>query len=177
VRNYLSELRLYVCNHLVAALPSHFIRLLFYRHVARFEIGAGAAIHLGAWFEAIDGLTVGSNSVINDNCRLDTRGRITIGRNVSISPEVIILTADHDLESPNFAGRHREVTVGDYAWIGTRAMVLPGVQIGEGAVVGAGAIVTGNVAPYTVVVGAPAHPIRERPRNLAYQLNYRRLFR
>jgi maltose O-acetyltransferase len=63
--------------------------------------------------------------------------------------------------------------VGDRAWIGYRAIVLPGVSIGEGAVVGAGAVVSRDVPPFTIVAGNPARPIGERSRVLTYQLEYR----
>lgn len=62
------------------------------------------------------------------------------------------------------------VQIGDYAWISRRAVILPGVTIGEGAVVAAGAVVTKNVAPYTVVGGVPAKFVAERPRGLTYTL-------
>jgi acetyltransferase-like isoleucine patch superfamily enzyme len=59
-------------------------------------------------------------------------------------------------------------------FIGTRAMLLPGVRVGEGAVIAAGAIVTRDVADYHIVAGVPARPIRQRPRGLKYQVKYDR---
>jgi acetyltransferase-like isoleucine patch superfamily enzyme len=176
VKYFFAELRLYLCNHVVTYTPFHCLRLPFYRRIMGFQLGTGVAIHLGTRFDSAGRLKIGTNSVINENCRLDSRGGITIGCNVSISGETIILTADHDLDSEMFAGRHKPVTILDRAWIGTRVLILPGVSIGEGAVVAAGAVVTKNVAPYTVVAGVPAKVVRQRSYKLNYQLNYRRLF-
>lgn len=118
------------------------------------------------------------NSVINANCRLDTRGGIYIGENVSISNQVVILTADHDMDSSDMAGRTKKVTIEDYVWIGTRAMIMPGVIIGKGAVVAAGAVVTKNVEPFEVVAGVPARRIKNRMerKDYSYDASYKRLF-
>ena len=64
---------------------------------------------------------IGENSVINQRCRLDARGFITIGENVSISPEVHIITADHDIATDDIGGRTRPVTIGDFVFVGSRA--------------------------------------------------------
>jgi len=173
---FLSELRLYGCNHFINKVPSHTIRLWFYRHVMGFELAEGVAIHLGARFDCTRGLKIGKNSVINENCRLDCRGGINIGSNVSISAETIILTADHDPDSSEFAGRTKPVFIGDYVFIGTRSIILPGVTMERGAVAAAGSIVTKNVSAYAIVAGVPAKFIRERNRMLNYQIFYQRLF-
>ncbi len=171
----MSELRLYVCNHIVAHIPFHFVRLSFYRRIMGFQLEDGVAIHLGARFDCTRGLKIGKNSIINENCRLDPRGGITIGSNVSISAETIILTADHDPDSQDFDGRALTVRIADRAWVGTRVIILPGVTVGEGAVIAAGAVATKNVAAYSIVAGVPARLIRERSRDLSYQLSYARL--
>jgi maltose O-acetyltransferase len=114
--------------------------------------------------------------VINANCRLDTRGAINIGNSVSISNEVMILTADHDMDDRSFIGRNRPVVIEDYAWIGSRAILLPGVTIGKGAVVAAGSVVAKDVSPYMVVGGVPAKVIRQRSQDLDYRHDYFRKF-
>jgi maltose O-acetyltransferase len=119
---------------------------------------------------------LGRNSTINEYCRLDNRGGITVGENVSISSETCILTADHDPHDPAFKGRERAVVVEDFAFIGTRAMILPGVTVGRGAVIGAGSVVTKDVAPLTIVAGSPAREIGKRSPDLDYTVDYRRLF-
>lgn len=139
------------------------------------RIGRGSAIHLGARFDMRHNFTMGANSVINERCRLDNRGTITIGDNVSISSEVVILTADHDVREDGFATRKKPVKIGNRVFVGTRAMLLPGVSVGEGAVIAAGALVTKNVEAFTIVAGNPARKIGERPRTLTYTVSYDRL--
>lgn len=173
---FLSELRIYICNRCISHIPSHTLRLFFYRYVMKYNIGESTAIFLDCTFDCAGNFIIGKNSVINGKCRLDNKSNITIGENVSISQEVMILTADHEIDSPDFKGRELPVKIEDYVWIGTRAMILPGCTIGKGAVVAAGAVVTKDVEPYAVVAGIPAKVIKMRSDNLAYKVNYRRLF-
>ncbi len=167
---------LYITNRILARVPSHMLRQAYYRHVMHFSIGASSYIFMDAWFDAKGGFAMGHHSVVNQKCRLDSRGGLVIGDNVSISAEVCILTADHDVNSPDFAGRTRGVRIGDYAFIGTRAMVLPGVEIGRGAVVAAGSVVTRDVPELTIVAGCPAKQIGVRNGELAYACGYFRRF-
>jgi acetyltransferase-like isoleucine patch superfamily enzyme len=179
----LSELRLYVCNNIISHFPSHTIRLWFYRKVMKFSIGTGTTIYMNCKFDCAKGLTVGNYSCINANCRLDSRGLLEIGNNVSISEDVIFLTADHNEDLLGILGREKKVYIADSVWIGTRAMILPGVTIGKGAVVAAGAVATKDVEPLTVVGGIPAKFIKLRPsnakesiENFNYKSSYKRLF-
>lgn len=167
---------MYLCNQIVTQIPSHTLRKAFYRDAMQFQIGAKSYIFSGVRFDTRGGFVLGEDSTINGDCRLDNRGGLTIGNHVSISAEVCILTADHDPNSAVFAGRNRAVTIDDYAFIGTRALILPGVQIGRGAVVAAGAIVTKTVAPLSIVAGSPAREIGRRDPALNYQVDYCRLF-
>jgi acetyltransferase-like isoleucine patch superfamily enzyme len=167
---------LFLCNHVVARIPCHSVRRWFYRVVMRFEIGKRSFIFLGARFDAKGHFRLGDFSTINHGCRLDNRGGLEIGTNVSISADVCILTADHDPQSAAFAGRERPVRLGDYVFVGTRAMILPGVTIGQGAVVAAGAVVTKDVAERSIVAGSPAREIGIRRPELAYQVGYHRFF-
>jgi maltose O-acetyltransferase len=141
-----------------------------------FEIGSESYIFMGAWYDARGGFSIGNNSVINQKCRLDTRGGIFIGNNVSISSEVQILTVDHDIQSRIFEARTGAVLIGDFVFIGTRAIILKGVTLGNGSVVCAGAVVSKNVKPFSVVAGVPAREICKRTTELDYTINYGRLF-
>jgi acetyltransferase-like isoleucine patch superfamily enzyme len=142
----------------------------------RAKIGPGTSIFMGAWFDTVGSICLGTNSTVNQNCRLDARGGLVIGSNVSISAEVCILTAEHDIQATNFNGVREAVEIGDYVFIGTRAMILPGVTLAVGSVVAAGAVVTKSIAPYSVVAGVPARIIGSRNANLNYTCRYRRLF-
>ncbi len=100
------------------------------------------------------------------------RGQLLIGHDVSVSPEVMILTGQHGHDRPGFAFETRPVVIEDHVWIGSRAIILPGTTLGRGAVVAAGAVVSGRVAPMTVVAGVPARPLRSRPEQaLDYALD------
>jgi acetyltransferase-like isoleucine patch superfamily enzyme len=167
---------LYLCNHIVAEIPIHSLRLAFYRKVMAFEVGSRSFIFTGASFDCRGGFFLGSHSVINERCRLDNRGTLRIGSNVSISSEVCILTADHDPQSAVFEGRNRAVEIEDHVFVGTRALILPGCKIGRGAIVAAGSVVTRNIEPFAIIAGNPAKIIGQRPQNLSYQLDYARLF-
>ena len=170
------DLALYIVNNIIAKVPSHNFRKLFYRGVMNFTIGDGSSIFMGAWFDSAGNFVVGKNSVINQKCRLDNRGGIFIGDNVSISAEVCILTADHDPHTRDFAGRDRPVRIENHVFVGTRAMILPGITLGRGCVVCAGAVVTKDVDALAIVAGIPARQIRTREPSLDYTVNYSRLF-
>ncbi|NDP22506.1 MAG: acyltransferase [Paludibacter sp.] len=175
MRRILSEFRLYICNHFISHIPSHTLRLWFYTSIMGFKLGKGSTIFMNCKFDCARGLTIGQNSIINANCRIDSRGSIEIGNNVSISEDVIILTADHD-ELFEISGRNKKVIIEDYVWIGTRATIMPGVTLGKGAVVATGAIVTKNVETLNVVAGIPARFIKTRPATFEYTAEYKRLF-
>ena len=81
--------------------------LYTYKRVMRIKMAPGSHILSGLWLDCRGHLAIGENSVINQRCRLDARGGLIIGANVSISPEVHILSADHDVSSIDFSGRTR----------------------------------------------------------------------
>jgi acetyltransferase-like isoleucine patch superfamily enzyme len=132
------HLLLRVCNAALR-LPGHALRLWVLRRLARCEIGPRTAVERGVRISRTGGVTIGAGCNINAGVLLDGRGGLVIGEAVNISPEALLLTADHDFRSASFDGRERGVVVEDRAWISTRAIVLPGTTIGEGAVVGGGA--------------------------------------
>lgn len=175
-RRMLLDGRLYLANNIVGHIPFHCVRLTFYRIVMKAKIGRGSSIFMGAWLDTPGGLVIGSNSTINQKCRLDSRGGLYIGNNVSISAEVCILTAEHNVQAPDFAGVQDEVRIEDHVFVGTRAIILPGVILGKGVVVAAGAVVTKNIEPYLVVGGVPARTIGERNTTLDYDGFYRRFY-
>lgn len=107
-------------------------------------------------------LTMGRSVWIDVNVKLYCVNRITLGNNVIISDGAYLCTAQHDITDPAFALTTAPITIGDSAWIGARAIILPGRKVGEGAVVAAGAVVTRDVEPWTVVAGNPARVIKKR---------------
>jgi maltose O-acetyltransferase len=101
-------------------------------------------------------LSIGEGSFIGEDTQMMLHERITIGERVVINRGVTILTASHDVRDPRWRMLRQPVAIGDYAWIATGAMLLPGVKIGRGAVVGAGAVVRRDVPERAIVAGNPA---------------------
>jgi acetyltransferase-like isoleucine patch superfamily enzyme len=147
--------------HLVGCFPSHHFRRIFYR-LAGVKIGKGSALHMGTTFYNPGNITIGNDSIIGEKATLDGRDTLTIGNHVDIASEVMIYNAEHDISDPHFKARQAPVMIEDYVFIGPRAIILPGVTIGKGAVVAAGAVVTKDVPPGMIVGGIPAKEIGER---------------
>lgn len=109
-------------------------------------------------------IELGKNVYINFNCTILDCAKVTIGENTLIGPNVQIYTATHPLnprarlEGKEFA---RPVKIGSNVWIGGGAIILPGITIGDNAVIGAGSVVTRDVPPLTVAVGNPARVKRQ----------------
>ena len=136
-------------------------------------IGPGATIYRNPEIRRPAEVKIGEHTIIGRNAILDGRCGLTIGNNVNFSTGVWVWTLEHDKDSPDFGPKGAPVVINDRAWLGSRATVLPGVTIGEGAVICAGAVVTSDVAPYEVVAGVPARKIADRSRDLTYTLTHR----
>lgn len=162
-------LREYIANRWVAFTPSIRFRRWFYRTVLHIRMDNTVNVQMGCYIYVGRGeLSIGSRTVINRGCVLDRRGGLKIGACVSISPEACLYSAGHAPQSPGFDNLFGAVEIGDHAWIGTRAMIMPRVVVGEGAVVLPGAVVTRSVAPYTIVGGVPAQPVGVRNGPMSY---------
>ena len=102
-------------------------------------------------------------------CEITLHDTVKIGSRVVINDGAVLLTASHSLSDPQWRHKKGPITVGDYAWVATNAIILPGVSIGRGAVVGAGAVVRRDVPEYAVVSGNPSSvQCIQRTRTLAY---------
>ena len=156
-------------------VPSHSLRNHFYRR-SGMVLPASSSIHWRAEFYAPQHIRVGEHCTIGDSAFLDGRSGLFIGDDVNLGSHVTIYTREHDVDSADFAETGSPVKVGDHAWLASHCIVLPGVTIGEGAVVAAGAVVTKDVEPYMIVGGNPAAPIRARSRDVRYHLGYAKRF-
>lgn len=145
----------------VGLFPSHHVRRFFYR-LEGMTIGKGSSIHMGAIFYKAGNITIGKDTIIGENAVFDGRDELKIGDHVDIASEVMIYNAEHDINDEKFTAVTAPVEIGDYVFIGPRAIILPGVKIGKGAVVGAGAVVTRDVEDFKIVGGVPAKEIGER---------------
>jgi maltose O-acetyltransferase len=136
-------------------------------------MGRGTNVQMGCRILHGRKIRLGERNVVNFGCMLDGRRfGIRTGNDVSIGPEAAILTLGHDPQAADFADRGGDVIIGNQVWIGFRAIILPGVRIGDGAVVAAGAVVTHDVDPFTIVAGVPARKIGNRKNNLNYRLHF-----
>lgn len=112
-------------------------------------------------------ITIGKDVFINSGCHFQDQGGITIGDGTMIGHNVVLATINHDLEPEKMRKNHyAPITIGKHVWIGSNVTILPGITVGNWAVVAAGAVVTKDVPPFTVVGGVPAKVIRKiRPEN------------
>ena len=173
VRNRLSTV---LFNMIVTYIPSHFIRQNFLRWVGGSTIGKGSTIFRGTTVFDPEFLTIGNDSTIGFRCFLDSRAGIAIGDNVTIASDTQILGGGHDINHPDFLPCPIPTVIEDYAWIASRAMILPS-HIHRGAVVAAHALVTKDVGELEVVGGIPAKLLTKRnPDALKYSAHYRPLF-
>ena len=172
MKRIIYELYQYLLNSFVASVPFWCVRRFFLRVVmGKDGIGVGSVVNMHCFIWSPSRLRIGEYSHVNRGCTLDCRGSIVIGNSVSISHHVAIFTASHDLMSREFTYFDGKVTIEDYAWIGANCTILGahGLTIGKGAVVAAGAVVTKDVPPFSIVAGVPAKVIGERNHNLSYK--------
>ncbi|WP_175871412.1 acyltransferase [Burkholderia sp. BCC0397] len=161
----------YLGNHLFMNYMPYRIRHWFLGRFCQVRIGRDSSIAMGCFVTGYH-ISIGDNTVVNRYTYLDGRVPLTIGNNVNISHYTLIQTLTHDPQNPDFVCLCKPVVIEDHVWIGARAIISPGVRVGEGAVVGAGSVVTRDVEPYTIVAGNPARFIKERTRDLRYRSRY-----
>ena len=159
---------LYLSLKMLGHIHSQWFRRFVLRRLFGADIASSAILYGGFEIRSPRKLRIGADTVIGHRATLDARGGLTVGKNVNLSSEVMIWTAQHDYRDSEFGTMFKPVAIEDYAWLGPRCIILPGVTIGEGAVAAAGAVVTKDVEPYTVVGGVPAQKIAERPKGLNY---------
>lgn len=159
-------------NAIIGRIPSRKLRMGMLS-VWLGALGKRTGVQMGCRFLNGRKVFLGPRNVVNFGCLFDGRKfSIRTGTNVSIGPEATILTLGHDPHSSQFDSQGGDVVIGDRAWIAYRAIILPGVTIGEGAVVAAGSVVTRDVEPFTIVAGNPAREVGKRQRDLAYELDF-----
>lgn len=173
--NYLADLSLFFI-HIIVNFPSHHLRRFLMR-LGGARIGKGSSIHMNCRFFSLKGLTIGEDSIIGHGAFLDGRAAIIIGNHVDIASEVMVYNSEHNVNSEDFHATTDQVVIEDFCFIGPRVIVLPGVKIGKGAVVAAGAVVTEDVPEFAIVGGVPAKIIGERKiKDPHYKLGRARLF-
>jgi len=119
----------------------------YFRYPSRIRIGSNVSINRGSKFFAIE-QAKNIEIIIEDN--------------VVIGPDISVFSGGHDHNYLDLPVIGKTVKVGKYSWIGGKSIILPGVTIGEGAIIGAGSVVTKDIPPYTIAVGVPAKIIKKR---------------
>jgi putative colanic acid biosynthesis acetyltransferase WcaF len=162
-----------VFNLLITHLPGHWLRLLWLR-VLGAKLGRGVCVFRGTTVIGAQELVLGDRVQIGFRVVLDARGGLTVGQDVLVSSDSQLLTANHNVDSDDFERQVAPIEIADHAWIATRAIVLAGVSVGQGAVVSAGGVATRDVPARTVVGGVPARRVAERSGGIDYRLGGRR---
>lgn len=117
---------------------------------------------------SVKNLSIGRATSIGNRVHFALHNKIIIGNCVTINNDVKIFTASHNTKCKKWLMFSKQVTIKDYSWIASNAIILPGVVIGIGAVVGAGSVVVNNVPDYAVVAGNPAKTVSTRCTELEY---------
>lgn len=167
----IKHLMFHFWNLLYNHIPTFFLKNHFL-NLFGIKLGKFSYIHSPVRLYRTNNLVVGTNSVINKHCLLDNRECIKIGNSVSIAHDCKIYTCGHNITSPFFEIKCGSVYIGDFVSVFSSAMIMPGVTIGEGAVILPGSVVTKDVENFSIVGGVPAKHIRFRPKPLLYKLNY-----
>jgi maltose O-acetyltransferase len=146
-----------------SVVPRH-LRLVLYRALGFKVGGASLSPHLTFKSNRVD---IGDHVFINERCWFDNLERVTIGDYVHVGPEVLFGTSSHHIGGPAVRAGSvflAPLVVSSGCWIGARAMLLPGVKVGEGCVVAAGAVVARDCLPHGLYAGVPARRIRDLPQ-------------
>lgn len=162
--------------HLTTYIPSHTIRNFIWRSFG-LKLGSGSTLHTGVRVFDPRNIKIGEGTIVGYRSFIDGRTDVTIGNHTDIASEVMIYSSEHDIKSSDFHATLSTVKIGDYVFIGPRAIILAGVNIGDRAIVAAGAVVTKDVEAGSIVGGVPAKVIGERElKNPNYRLGRFKLF-
>jgi galactoside O-acetyltransferase len=151
----------------IPSLTGFVVRYLFFKVTFK-SLGGMCYIAPGVTMQRSYGIRAGRNLAVNRGSLIDGKGEVEIGDNVLIGPNVIITSAQHSFDRPDIPivmqpEKKARVTIGNDVWIGTHAIINPGINIGDRVVIGAGSVVTHDVESYSVVVGIPAKIVKKLP--------------
>lgn len=161
----------WMTNSVMCQCPSKHLRRGWLKLMGM-KINGKAIFFEGYHIRNPKGITIEDGVSIGPKVLLDGRKGLHIGKSAVIAYEAIIWTLNHDYNDINFCGKGAPVEIGEYAWICSRSIILPGIKIGKGAVVASGAIVTKNVPDYAIVAGIPAKVVGQREIK-DYQYGYK----
>jgi acetyltransferase-like isoleucine patch superfamily enzyme len=111
---------------------------------------------------AESGISIEAGSALNFNCYIDGSGGVSIGKSTILGPNVVIVSSNHGLDAERRSEKRlAPVSIAGRVWIGANCVILAGSRIGEGAVIGAGSVVSGEIPPRTIATGSPARAVRD----------------
>lgn len=160
----------WLVNSFLSSVPSINLRRIGLKLLGM-DVAKNVRFYQGFHIRNPKGISIDTGTSVGPKVLLDGRKGLKIGKNVVIAYEAIVWTLNHDYNDIHFCGKGAHVEIGDFAWICSRSIILPGVKIGEGAIVASGAIVTKDVPPYAIVAGVPAKKIGDRERK-SYDYGY-----
>jgi acetyltransferase-like isoleucine patch superfamily enzyme len=156
-------------SHLHVLRMIHYFSYTHVRERHRMTMGKGTRMAPNLSIRNGQRITVGKDCHLGERCYLwagDSSGRIVMGDFVSLAPEVFITSSDYQFEPGRpfrqQPKRERDVIIGNDVWLGARVVVTAGVNIGDGCIVGAGAVVTKDLPPASIAGGVPARVISQR---------------
>lgn len=161
----------WLTNSVVSELPTNVLRCRCLKLLG-LKIKGKAFFFEGFHIRNPKGIVLEDGVSIGPKVLLDGRKGLHIGKSAVIAYDAIIWTLNHDYNDINFCGKGAPVEIGEYAWICSRSIILPGIKVGRGAVVAAGAVVTKDVPDFAIVAGIPAKVIGQREIK-EYQYGYR----
>jgi maltose O-acetyltransferase len=163
----------YLFNNIITHIPIHGLRKFFLRLFNR-KIHASAKILMHTRILNFWKVNIGENVIVNQYCLLDCRMYdISIAANTDIGPYTRIWTLGHNPDSVTHELYGGDVTIGHHVWIASGVTILPGISIGNGAVIAAAAVVHKPVEELSVMAGNPAKLIRKRNNPLTYTIRYK----
>lgn len=171
IRGFMSGFRWLMTNSILPHFPSQTIRNRGLRMMG-VKMSKNVKFYSGFSVRNPKGLVIEDGVNIGPKVLLDARCGLTIRKNAVIAYDAIIWSLNHDYNDIHFCGKGALVEIGAYAWVCSRSIILPGVKIGEGAIVASGAIVTKDVEPWTIVGGIPAKTIGKREQK-EYDYGYK----
>lgn len=153
-------------------VPTQFLRKLIFRHIYGVNMAPGSAIYNASEIICPWNIELGKNSILGIGNIIDARGGLRIGDNVNLGHRVCIWTEQHLVNDTDFKSAVAPVTIGDRAWVSSNTTVLPGVCVGSGAVISAGAVLVKDADPFGIYSGNPAKRIGTRSFELRYELGH-----
>lgn len=147
---------------IVGRLSKH-IRVFFCRRLFK-DVASCFGVERNVCFGIGSLVTIKDHGNLGINCSIEGGGEVTIGSHVMMGKDCLIMTQNHKYNAHGFSGSDiGNVVIGDRVWVGARCTILKGVQIGDDAIIGAGAVVSRDIPPRAIAVGVPARPVKFRP--------------